>query len=408
MNEFIIAIYRLVIGTVKYFLKNRIIKVWPTSLRPIVQVRQGQLRGITTTLPNGRPYHYFKGIPYAKPPVGDLRFKPPVAIDKFYTSVVDCAVDREEFIQANMYIPFIIRGSEKALYLNVFTPKLPDKFNSNPQLPVMIFIHGGGYIYGSALTFMHDPVHLVQEGVIVVVMNYRLGPFGFLSLPSMGVAGNAGLKDQAMAFKWVKENINLFGGDPGNVTIYGNSAGSWSTYLHYLSVNSRKYFNRAICQSGIVCTKSFFQTDPEQKARKLAKILGYKGNCDQGVYDTLMKAPAHLLVKHQHDVANEDEKKLSMNFLFRPVIEQIETEDSIITTTPEELLKQFDTIQTPLITGCTDSEGILPILLIRRKNQTKAFRREPERLVPCFLRDDPALDLAEVGKQIRHFYFGSR
>lgn len=120
-----------------------------------------------------------------------------------------------------------------------------------------------------------------------------------------------------------------------------------------------------------------------------------------------MKAPAHLLVKHQHEVANEDEKKLSMNFLFRPVIEQIETEDSIITSTPEELLKQYDTIQTPLITGCTDSEGILPLLLMRRKHQTKAFRREPERLVPCFLRDDPALDLAEVGKRIKEFYFGA-
>lgn len=196
MIEFIIAVHRLVIGTVKYFLKNRIIKIWHISPRPIVQVRQGQLCGITATLPNGKPYHYFKGIPYAKPPVGDLRFKPPEAIEKFYTSVVDCAVDRNEFIQANMYIPFIIRGSEKALYLNVFTPQLPEEFNGNPQLPVMIFIHGGGYIYGSSQTLVHDPVHLVQEGVIVVVMNYRLGPFGFLSLPSMGIAGNAGLKDQ--------------------------------------------------------------------------------------------------------------------------------------------------------------------------------------------------------------------
>lgn len=196
MIEFIIAIYRLVIGTVKYFLKNQLIKIWHFSPRPIVQVRQGQLRGITTTLPNGKPYHYFKGIPYAKPPVGDLRFKPPVAIEKFHTPVVDCAVDGNEFIQANMYVPFIIRGSERALYLNVFTPQLPDEFNGNPKLPVMIFIHGGGYTYGSASTFMHDPVYLVQEGVIVVAMNYRLGPLGFLSLPSMGIAGNAGLKDQ--------------------------------------------------------------------------------------------------------------------------------------------------------------------------------------------------------------------
>ncbi|XP_062708045.1 acetylcholinesterase-like [Aedes albopictus] len=408
MIEFIVGVYRLVIGTIKYFLHNRFIKIFTRSPRPTVEVRQGKLRGISTSLPNGSTYHYFKGIPYAKPPVGDLRFKPPVPLEKFDTALVDCAVDRSEFIQQNMYIPFIIKGSEKQLHLNVYTPQLPELLGWNPNLPVMVFIHGGGYVHGSAWTFLHDPKHLVQEGVVVVVISYRLGPLGFLSFPSMGIAGNAGLKDQVMAFRWVKENINQFGGNPENVTVFGESAGSWSTYLHYLSPNSRKYFKRAICQSGVVCTDSFFQVDPEKKARKLAKLLGYKGCSDDGVYETLMKAPAHLIVKYQHDVADDDEKKLPMNFLFRPVIEQIESEDSIITASPQQILKQTDTIDMPLITGCTNGEGILAYFYMRRKNQIDAFVTEPERLVPCYLRENSSLNLEDVGIQIKRFFFGSK
>ncbi|XP_021699614.1 esterase B1 isoform X2 [Aedes aegypti] len=408
MIEFIVGVYRLVIGTIIYYLHNRFIRIWTSSPRPTVHVRQGKLRGISTSLPNGTEYHYFKGIPYAKAPVGELRFKPPVPLEKFDTPTVDCAVDRDEFIQPNMFIPFIIRGSEKQLHLNVYTSQLPELLGWNPFLPVMIYIHGGGYVHGSDWTFLHDPKHFVQEGVVVVVISYRLGPFGFLSLPSMGIAGNAGLKDQAMAFRWVKENINQFGGDPENVTIFGESAGSWSTYLHYLSANSRAYFKRAICQSGVVCTDSFFQVEPEEKARKLAKILGYKGCSDLGVYETLMKAPAHLLAKHQHEVADEDEKKLPMNFLFRPVIEQIETEDSIITSSPQQILKQTDTMDMPLITGCTNGEGMLAYFYLRRKNQLDAFITEPERLVPCYLRENKALNLGEVGTQIKQFFFGSR
>ncbi|KXJ71544.1 hypothetical protein RP20_CCG020306 [Aedes albopictus] len=319
MIEFIVGVYRLVIGTIKYFLHNRFIKICTRSPRPTVEVRQGKLRGISTSLPNGSTYHYFKGIPYAKPPVGDLRFKPPVPLEKFDTPLVDCAVDRSEFIQQNMYIPFIIKGSEKQLHLNVYTPQLPELLGWNPNLPVMVFIHGGGYVHGSAWTFLHDPKHLVQEGVVVVVI-----------------------------------------------------------------------------------------IDPEKKARKLAKLLGYKGCSDDGVYETLMKAPAHLIVKYQHDVADDDEKKLPMNFLFRPVIEQIESEDSIITASPQQILKQTGTIDMPLITGCTNGEGILAYFYMRRKNQIDAFVTEPERLVPCYLRENPSLNLEDVGIQIKRFFFGSK
>lgn len=103
----------------------------------------------------------------------------------------------------------------------------------------MVWIHGGGFVSGSAQSTMYNPKHLVQEGVIVVTVNYRLGPLGFLCLPSAGIYGNMGLKDQRMAFRWVSENIATFGGDAKNVTIFGQSAGGASVHLHYLSEKSR-------------------------------------------------------------------------------------------------------------------------------------------------------------------------
>lgn len=194
MLEFIKTIVSLLVALLKFTISSQLLKIFPPSTRPVIEVRQGKLRGVTSTLPNGSPYHYFKGVPYAKPPVGDLRFRSPVAIEKFYKPVVDCLVDRSACIQT--IIGKLVIGKENGLFLNVYTPCLPSNEKSDLMLPVMIWIHGGGFISGSADSFIYDPVYLVQENVIVVTMNYRLGPLGFLSMPAAGIAGNAGLKDQ--------------------------------------------------------------------------------------------------------------------------------------------------------------------------------------------------------------------
>lgn len=408
MFEFIKAVYRLLVGTTKYAYLQRTKKIGHLSDRPTVILSEGKVRGISVNLPNGKQYHSFQGIPYARAPVGKLRFAPPVPVDKFDPEEVDCARECEPCTQVDLYFRWRIIGVEGQLCLNVYTPTLPSDKNTNPQLPVMVYIHGGGFESGSGSTFLHDPIHLLQEDVIVVLMNYRLGPLGFLSFPEMGIAGNAGLKDQLLAFKWVKRNIIRFGGDPNNVTLFGQSAGSWSVYLHYLSPNSRQYFNRAICQSGVVCTESFFQVEPSTKARKLAKALGYRGDSDLGVLDTLMTAPAHLIMKHQRKMASDQERKLAMNYVFRPVIEKVKTTDSIITKTPGDILKDFDSIRMPLITGCNTGEGCLSLYFMEHNGQIGVFDEEVERLVPCFLKENPKLDYRAVGGQIKRFYFGEQ
>lgn len=170
------------------------IRVWPWFERPTVELSQGSARGVTSKLPNGKRYHYFKGVPYAKPPIGQLRFRPPVPLEKFDASPLDCNVEKGYCVQDFILFQWPIIGSEDILYLNVFTPALPSE--SSAPFPVIVYLHGGGFRYGSADTFALDPSYLVQEGLVVVTVYYRVGPLGFLCLPSAGISGNAGLKDQ--------------------------------------------------------------------------------------------------------------------------------------------------------------------------------------------------------------------
>uniref|UniRef100_A0A904MV96 Carboxylic ester hydrolase n=1 Tax=Culex quinquefasciatus TaxID=7176 RepID=A0A904MV96_CULQU len=405
-REYLVIILKLALSFVSHGIGNVLIRFWPGFERPVVEVRQGKVRGVTSELPNGRKYHYFKGIPYAKPPVGELRFRPPVPLEKFNQPELNCSSDKGDFVQPHIVLNWPVVGSEDGLYLNVYTPGLPTEENA-AKYPVMVYIHGGGLRFGTASSFIYDPKHIVQRNVIVVTMFYRLGPLGFLCLPSVGINGNMGLKDQRLALQWVQENIAKFGGDADNVTLFGESAGSWSTYLHYLSPNSRKYFHRVICQSGDACTESSFQIDPEGKARKLAQLLGCWGSSDQEVLDTLMKAPARTLAKLQNDVITPEEKSCAMRFIFRPVIEQKLTEDSIITQTPEQLLKSFDTLQMPMMSGVTSAEGVLALNL--NKYCLEKFSKYAEDwLVPRFMSSPEGLDRRAIVEEVKRFYLGDK
>jgi para-nitrobenzyl esterase len=194
----------------------------------------------------------FRGIPYAKPPVGDLRWKPPQRAQRWHGFR-----DAEEFAPhcAQLESPFgIASNSEDCLYLNVYAPKR--KLNNLFPLlkPVMVWFHGGAFFLGESDDF--GPAPLVDEDVVVVTVNYRLGLAGFLAHPALtaessyGGSGNYGLMDQQAALEWVKRNILFFGGDPRNVTIFGESAGGLSVHTHLASAGSAGLFDQAIIQSG--------------------------------------------------------------------------------------------------------------------------------------------------------------
>jgi para-nitrobenzyl esterase len=204
----------------------------------IVTVAQGTLRGKVAA-----DHREFLNVPFAAPPTGQNRFRPPQPAASW--SGVRDATREGNVCPQGAPLGTI---SEDCLVLNVFTPPAA----VSRDLPVMVWIHGGAYIFGSGAGYR--PTRLVQRDVVVVTVNYRMGPFGFLALPGLaaesGTTGNYGLQDQQAALRWVRANIRAFGGDPGSVTLFGESAGGNSVCMNVVSPTARGLFHRAISESG--------------------------------------------------------------------------------------------------------------------------------------------------------------
>ena len=184
-----------------------------------VQTEYGPVKGARKTSALGREYFNFQGIPYMKAPVGKLRFIDAQTPEP-WTEPLDVTQEHSSYVCFN-FIQSSVSGKEDSPFINVYTHDVcPAALK-----PVLVWIHGGGFMTGSSCTDCYGPDYLLQKDVIVVTFNYRCGVFGFLTLddPTLGVPGNAGLKDQVFALKWVQRNIELFGGDRNNVTLFGES-----------------------------------------------------------------------------------------------------------------------------------------------------------------------------------------
>ena len=218
----------------------------------IINTKYGKIRGIET-----EDSCVYKAIPYAKPPVGDLRFRPPQAPDS-WDAVRDCvkfppmAIQKPEtadsFYEKEFfsYPEFDVGMSEDCLYLNIWTPK------DAKDCPVAIWYHGGGFQSGNGAEVEFDGVAFNRRGVILVTVNYRLGMLGFFCHPELredGVSGNWGFRDQIAALDWVKENIAGFGGNPDNITIFGQSAGGMAVRGLVCSPYVKGKITHAIMQS---------------------------------------------------------------------------------------------------------------------------------------------------------------
>jgi para-nitrobenzyl esterase len=224
----------------------------PGHANPLtVKTEQGKVHGKYI---NARQVRAFLGIPYAAPPVRDLRWRPPEP-PEHWSGVREATRYGHRCMQAHIYQDMIFQDSgpsEDCLYLNVFTPA---KAKPRGKLPVMFWIHGGAYQAGSASEPRHDGDYLPLKGVVLVTINYRLGVFGFFATPALarednGAAGNYGLMDMVAALKWVHANIHAFGGDPDNVTIFGESAGSLAVSTLMTATSAQPYFQKAIGESG--------------------------------------------------------------------------------------------------------------------------------------------------------------
>jgi len=241
-----------------------------TPAAPMVSISSGQLRGSSA---EGN-VAVFKNIPFAQPPVGNLRWREPLPA-KDWKGVRDASAFGPMCNQNdNKQLPH----SEDCLQLNVWTPKLPP----GSSLPVMVWVHGGGNTAGSGVEALFNGEVLARHGVVVVNINYRLGVLGFFAHPDLTkesphhAAGNYGLADQILALRWVKENISKFGGNPANVTLFGESAGAGDVNALIASPLTKGLFARVIAQSGPIGTQPSL-AESEKRGVDLAIKLGFTG-----------------------------------------------------------------------------------------------------------------------------------
>ncbi|XP_055607197.1 juvenile hormone esterase-like [Uranotaenia lowii] len=240
---FLIAV--LIFSGGKTLAERNVRQALASSSKPLVCIQDGCIRGTQRSGLDNGPYEAFMGVPFAKPPLGPLRFKNPVPFGRF-NGIYDAGLPKGVCVQKTDLLPqAVLMGSEDCLYLNVYRPKTRGQL-----LPVLVYIHGGGYLGGTAHPGVLGPEKFMDtEKIILVTFQYRLGVFGFLSTGDQVAPGNFGLKDQLLALKWVKKNIDKFGGDPKQITIAGNSAGASSVQMMMMNPAATGLFSRAIMMS---------------------------------------------------------------------------------------------------------------------------------------------------------------
>lgn len=316
---------------------------------PVLSVKQGQIKGVIEENIVGRvEYFVFRGIPYAKPPIGKLRFKDPLPPEEWF-GIRDGSKFGNVCAQIDNVTNEMI-GSDDCLYLNVYTPRI-DLYE---KLAVMVWIHGGGFYMGSGNDNFYKPDYIIRKDVIVVTINYRFGPLGFLNLEDEVASGNQGLKDIVMALRWVRDNIAVFGGDPENVTIFGESAGG--AIVHYLTMSSMAdgLFHKAIAQSGVAT--NFWASplvEPRRYAYQLSNMLGFKSFDPKAIVEFLQKIDSEKLVKYQFKLLTTKEK----NAIFTPFLPGVDNKSKNPFLLQPPLIAMKCGIKVPFLFGFNDNEG---------------------------------------------------
>jgi len=287
----------------------------------------------------------FKGIPYAERPIGDLRFKPPVPRKKWF-GIFDALDYSPVCVQSpfpGIILPPIPQSEADSLTLNIWTHG-----TDNKKRAVLVRIHGGGFTIGSGR--MANGFKLARRGdVVVVTINYRLGALGFSEIK--GIESNIGILDQIEALKWIKQNIELFGGDPNNITIFGISAGGMSVSTLMAIPATIGLFNRVIAQSGALNPFSFQTQEGIDRTEEILKAL----KLEKGDFDSLKRISAYELIKAQQKVQAE------LGLTLKPWIITIPPyiDGNTIPEHPLELIKKGVASDIDLMTGCTLNESVL-------------------------------------------------
>lgn len=328
-----------------------------------VKVENGILEG---TRNGDSSIRIFRGVPFAAPPVGDLRWRPPQPARR-WTGVRRATEFGAHCMQTQVFNDIIFRGkemSEDCLYLTVWAPAKPD----SRRLPVYVWFYGGGFAAGGGDEPRYDGESLARQGIVVVNANYRLGAFGFLSHPDLTresphhASGNYGLLDQVAALEWVRKNIGAFGGDPRKVTIGGESAGSLSVSALMASPLSRDLFQQAIGESG-----AFFGAvggqgmatlaESEKQGLKFAELAG-----GTSIADLRARSAADLLA-----IASKPNTGVS----FWPI-----SDGYFLPVNPQQIYAEGKQSRVPLLAGWNADEVRMMVLLAPKKPNAKTFAEQ--------------------------------
>nr|UZN46518.1 esterase CXE5 [Heliothis virescens] len=362
---------------------------------PVTRSVSGTFRGSWMETRRGRRFQAYRGIRYAEPPIGALRFQPP-KLKLNYEGVVDAS---KEGLACPLPAPPTYYVDEDCLTVNVYTPA----HNTSQRLPVIFFIHPGGFYAMTGRSDLAGPHYLLDRDVVLVTINYRLGSLGFMSTGDANAPGNNGMKDQVAALKWVQRNIAAFGGDPDLVTITGCSAGSISVLLHMMSPMTKGLFHRGIAMSASPISKEMTTlTHQRHLAVRQAEILNCPTHNSSAIVDCLLTKPWREL---------GDSLTKFWEFgpgdpvgLWGPVVEPDFGQERYLTINPLEAVKQGKMHTVPLIISQTTDEFFWKAFqVLQNETLLKTMNDDWERIAPIsFIL--PQENRAAAVKRLREVY----
>ncbi|XP_022903148.2 esterase FE4-like [Onthophagus taurus] len=373
----------------------------------LVKVKHGELRGKRQkNYKNGTFYSFF-GIPYATPPLGNLRFKPPQPLNP-WKGILDVTEEKEGCFAPNIYTKKI-EGTEDCLHLNVYTPEVN---TGNKKLkPVIVFIYGGAFLVGNTKTEIFGPEFLLTQDVVLVLISYRLGALGWSRLEdgSLGIPGNQGLRDIIMGLNWVQYNIESFSGNPSNVTVFGESAGALLAHILMFVPSCEGLFHKIILHSTTALLHYSFGRNDSMKL--LAEKLGCTSENDKDILEFLQKQPVEKIFEGQMMVKYSIISNAARPFY--PIFENGDNiEEKIIFGDYNERIKKGEYIKVPMIIGYTSDEGLFFDNLIRRqlkRNENPILIKDFEDMVPFkleFKKGSP--ESLKIAEKTKMFYFNGR
>ncbi|CAH0559103.1 unnamed protein product [Brassicogethes aeneus] len=385
-----------------YFLLVLTINLCLANFTKNVQTDKGLVKGTEeVSSATGHIYFAFRGIPYAQPPIDNLRFEPPLP-PKNWPVVLYTNESKSPCIETNS---LGVQYSEDCLYLDVYTTKLTVSPTS-PALPVVIYIFGEGFTTGQAIGTEAGPDFFLEKDVVYVTFRYRLGVFGFLSTGDLVAPGNVGLKDQLMVLKWVQKNIKQFGGDPKKITIAGVGGGAISASLLQISKQTKGLFSGVILQSGSAHSSWAVSKKTKTLVNQMGKQLNANNTNSSTLLKDLKKIDAYTLQNTAYNLWKKSYEEDPLDDrAFGPVLEP-EHANAILTNTTFESFSKNPNDKIPTLIGYNADEGNNDDISGSFINTCVSYDFAPNLLVPTNMNISGFSNRWTIGNKIRYQYFG--